>query len=226
MLNVMIVEDDNEIADLHSQLIHRLCEFRVVGIAGSVQQANVLFDTLVPDLVLLDHYLPDGNGLELLRHWRNQGAAAQVIYLSAANEMAVIREALNLGVFDYLIKPINYHRFQETLSRFADFDKQLLEESSLDQQSLDRLLSRRQKSALKRNKANNHVDPYTMDQVMACFRFVTEEHSAASLSEKTGISKTTARRYLDHAVREGLLTAYLQHGSVGRPIRTYHRLVK
>ena len=222
MISVLIVEDENTIADLHSQFIGSLDGYRVVGIASTVQQATMMQQALTPDLILLDHFLPDGQGLSLLRQWRTLASMPNIVFVSAANDVEVIRDALALGVFDYLIKPIDYQRLRHTLDRFQAYRHSLTSERPLQQEELDQLLIAN--SQRPHNRRESHgVDPYTLDQVMACFRYVTEEHNASTLAEQAGLSKTTARRYLDYAVRQGRLVAHLQHGSVGRPIRTYHR---
>ncbi|MEJ2763781.1 response regulator [Photobacterium sp. MCCC 1A19761] len=220
MIDVLIVEDEPGIAEIHSQFLQQLKGFRPVSIAGDLAQARQMAAVLKPQLVLLDHFLPDGNGLSLLTAWAQQALRPDVIYLTAANTMDIVRPALGCGVFDYLIKPINYQRLKESLLRYQAYHQSLQGQGRIQQSELDALLAR-QGHVPEQTDAGAGIDSYTLEQVLQCFTHLTCEYSAESMARETGLSKTTARRYLDYCARKGKLVASLQHGKVGRPIRTY-----
>lgn len=220
MIDVLIVEDEAGIAEIHSQFLQQLKGFRPVSIAGDLAQARQMTEVLRPQLVLLDHFLPDGDGLSLLVQWAQQTQRPDVIYLTAANTMDIVRPALGAGVFDYLIKPINYQRLKESLLRYQTYHQSLQGQGRIQQSELDTLLAR-QGHASRQESPGSGIDAFTLEQVMQRFVHLTCEHSAESMARETGLSKTTARRYLDYCARKGTLVASLQHGKVGRPIRTY-----
>lgn len=220
MIDVLIVEDEAGIAEIHSQFLQQLPGFRPISLAGDLAQARQMTEVLRPQLVLLDHFLPDGHGLSLLGQWAQQAHRPDVIYLTAANTMDIVRPALGAGVFDYLIKPINYQRLKESLLRYQAYHQSLQGQGRIQQSELDTLLARQGYSPTE-GAPGAGIDPFTLEQVLQCFTHLACEYNAESMAKETGLSKTTARRYLDYCARKGTLVASLQHGKVGRPIRTY-----
>ncbi|WP_028490796.1 response regulator [Thermus islandicus] len=201
----LIVEDDQRIANLHRAFLEEE-GLGVVGIAGSLREAWALLEE-GPDLVLLDLYLPDGHGLELL-------PALQGIYtvvITAAKDVPTVERALLGGAMDYLVKPFGRSRIREALIRFRAFQN-LKGKKEISQADVDRLLGRRQ--------APKGLDPLTLGQVLAILRggvALTVEEVAEAL----GLSRVTAWRYLETLRQEGWLQAEVRHGKPGRPSRAY-----
>ncbi len=111
-MRIMLVEDDPELG-------HRLAErLDRAGFAVDwVQTAAMARDW--PDVgltaaIILDLGLPDGDGLDLLRHWRAQGETVPVLILTARGNWRDKVEGLNSGADDFVVKPI---RFEELLAR-------------------------------------------------------------------------------------------------------------
>src|SRR5512137_2241229 len=105
-IRVLIVDDDARISELHHRLTERMDGFEVVGIANTLADAEEMTEVLAPDLVLLDLFFPEGNGLDLLRRLRAGAIPIDVILITAAREMTALKEALRGGVFDYIVKPV------------------------------------------------------------------------------------------------------------------------
>ena len=94
--------------------------FQVVGVASTGAQALEAVRTTRPDLVLLDIYLPDMTGLEVLKRLReNAGSAVDVIVISAARDLDTLRRALHGGVFQYLVKPFEIESLRQRLGEYA-----------------------------------------------------------------------------------------------------------
>ena len=74
MIKILIVEDDPAIAEIHRRFVQRLAGFEVLGVALTLFDAREQIAILKPDLVLLDVWLPDGEGFSLLRELRQSGA--------------------------------------------------------------------------------------------------------------------------------------------------------
>jgi two-component system CitB family response regulator/two-component system response regulator DcuR len=126
------------------------------------------------------------------------------------------------GVFDYILKPVMFQRFRETLERYREQHQQLHGRNSLDQGDIDRLLHPYKESKAGEPDLPKGIDPLTLKKIRAVF---TQPHagglSAEEVAEKVGTSRTTARRYLEYLTATGHLNAELIYGAVGRPERKY-----
>jgi two-component system, CitB family, response regulator len=223
-IRVLIVEDDLRISELHRRFTERMDGFEVVGIANTLADAEEMTEVLAPDLVLLDLFFPEGNGLDLLRRLRAGAIPIDVILITAAREMSALKEALRGGVFDYIVKPVFLPRFQEALHKYRDYFVSTRAGGTLDQKEVDRLLrphSGHQSEGLQTPKG---IDPLTLRKVRQVFvNSSSSTFSAEEVAEQVGVSRSTARRYLENLVSEGFLVAELLYGAVGRPERRYFR---
>ncbi len=219
MLTVVIVEDDPNIAQLHHHFISQVAGYSVVGIATNKAIARQLVEQAQPDLVLVDNYLPDGLGVELVYEWLNAHHQPECIMVTAANDANTVQMAHRFGAFDYLVKPIDYQRLIESLERFAQIRQHLHKGEAFRQTQLDGLFHR----AAQPEVSSSGSDPFTLKQVVDLFGHSHIEHTAHTIATQIGVSKSTARRYLDKAVECGELEAFLAHGKVGRPTRFYRR---
>jgi response regulator of citrate/malate metabolism len=115
-ITTLIVEDEPMLAEILVDTIKQFPQFEVIGIADKLESAKKMLRLYQPQLTLLDNFLPDGKGLDLIRHAVNTHYKGRIIFITADNHMDTISEALRMGVFDYLIKPVHYQRLQHTLS--------------------------------------------------------------------------------------------------------------
>ena len=121
LIKTLIVEDDLNIAQLNSFSVEQMFRFKEVGIASTIEDARNMISILKPDLVLLDNYLPDGLGIDLIKELGSKEEKPDIILITAARDVETIETAMRSGVFDYVIKPIIYSRLQESLTRYLDF---------------------------------------------------------------------------------------------------------
>ncbi len=120
-IRVLVVEDDPVAADAHRLYVARVPGFAVAGTARTRAEAVRLLDQVPVDLILLDLYLPDGHGLALLRSLRTAGHAADVIAVTSARDLAVVREGVSLSVVQYVLKPFAFATLRDRLLRYAEF---------------------------------------------------------------------------------------------------------
>ena len=220
--SVLIVEDDPKIAEIHRHFTEKVAGFSVCGIADTLEDAEKMAHLLEPDLVLLDLYFPEGLGTEILWKIRARRQATDIILITAAKELDPLQEAIRGGVFDYIIKPVMFPRFQEALERFSKHRQQLQTETTLNQQDVDRLLHPYKGSSPGETEYPKGIDPLTLKKVRAVFtQSPPEGLSADEVGQLIGASRTTARRYLEYLTAGGQLTAELIYGAVGRPERKY-----
>lgn len=223
-VRVLVVEDDMRISELHQRFVEKLPQFEVVGVANTIVDAAEMVEILQPDLVLLDLFFPEGNGMELLKQIRSSEQPCDVILITAAREMSSLQEALRRGVFDYIIKPVFFPRFQEALQKFYEYFCQLQKGGALEQKDVDRLLHAHQAAAVETGAIPKGIDALTLKKVRQVFDdSEVADLNAEEVGKVVGISRSTARRYLEFLATEGFLKADLIYGVVGRPERRYLR---
>lgn len=226
-IEVLIVEDDLRIAEIQQRYIEQIQGFQVVGIAASYLEARTLIEILKPDLLLLDVYFPDMNGLDLLKETKQLEKHTDVIMITATKELDKVQEAISIGVFDYMIKPVVFDRFKQALQRYQDFHKKLQllgkENTLITQQEVDSLLRKEVEvtSNNDRSYLPKGIDPLTLEKVLEVLGKVGVGLTAESVAKEIGVSRTTARRYLEHLVSVEKIEADLAYGTVGRPERVY-----
>ncbi|MGM0415719.1 MAG: response regulator [Thermodesulfobacteriota bacterium] len=232
-MRVLIVEDDPRIAELHTRLVKKVSGFEVVGMALNYAEAREMAAVLEPDLLLLDLYLPDGNGMDLLYELRGRGQAVDVILITAAREVNAVQQALRNGAFDYLVKPVMFKRFEEALHNFTSHRATLTRTEKLEQNDIDRLLHPHPLNSVEPEKRNEEqvpkgIDIITLRKIRHIFA-VSEDGSemkntglsAEEVGARIGASRSTARRYLEYMTTTGELYADVVYGAVGRPERHY-----
>ncbi len=224
MIRTLIVEDDFRVAEVHRGFVERLDGFVVVGSAATAEKAIELADALHPDLVLLDVYLPDRSGLEVLRELRSPGRTpVDVIAITAAKDVETLRAALQGGVVHYLVKPFQFNAFREKLETYAALHARLAAQTEVEQQDVDRIVSLlRADSTATLPKGLSHA---TLELVARCVRDATSALSATEVAERTGVSRVTSRRYLEHLSRAGVVEIALRYGASGRPEHRYRWIV-
>src|SRR5690625_6075868 len=112
MINVLIIEDDPMVAKFNAIYLESIPGFSVAHIAASAEEGWSVYQTTKVDLILLDVYMEEKTGLELLKDFRTADDPVDVIIISAANDKQSVRTALQNGAIDYLIKPFTFERFQ------------------------------------------------------------------------------------------------------------------
>ena len=110
MIRTLIVDDDFMVAKVHAGFVAALDGFEVVGTASTGADALAAVQRLRPDLVLLDVYLPDMTGLEVLRRLRAESVDVDVVVISAARDVESIRSALHGGVLHWQVMPVSFGR--------------------------------------------------------------------------------------------------------------------
>ena len=222
-IDVLIVEDEVGIAELHAQFLRQTMRFNPIGIASDLNMARTMIKVQKPQLILLDNYLPDGFGIDLLREIVSQKNEnkADVILVTASSEMDTVKEAMHCGCFDYLLKPVAYDRLKDTLNRYLKYYSAINAYDNISQRHVDDLfnIQARDKTA---NQLPKGIGELTLDKIKQVFIENTGvKFTAESLGDQVGISKTTARRYLEYCSASGFLSAENEHGRVGRPERVY-----
>lgn len=222
-ISTIIVEDDVKISKIHSMFVDKIVGFEVVAIANSIEDAHSMITLYKPDLLLLDLYFPEGNGLDLLKRLRDENTELDVILITAAKEVTSLQKALRSGVFDYLIKPVIFERFNESLTRFEAHYQKMKNQDHVEQSDVDGFFHVKTTSDQPASQdMPKGIDPLTLKKVREVFNEIPEGITAEKAGELVGASRSTARRYLEYLVSIGLVYADQEYGTVGRPERVYY----
>ncbi len=221
-IRVLIVDDDYHVANIHAAFVERTEGFVVIGQAHTAAETRDLTARLHPDLILMDIYLPDGDGLDIVRSLLGTPRAPDVIVISAARELDTVRAAMQLGAVHYLVKPFRYQALAERLVAYQRLQRHIDHlDGPPEQADVDELfhLSRAPDFATTR-PAKGHSSA-TLDLVRNAVRASGTDISAAEISERVGISRATAQRYLNYLQRHRIVTLQLRYGTTGRPEHRY-----
>lgn len=220
MTSVLVVDDDFMAARVHARFVERTEGFEVAGVAASGQEALQLAARLDPDLVLLDVYLPDLGGLDVLARLREQGSRAGVIMVTAERDADTVRSALAGGAMQYVVKPFEQQDLAERLHRVRGA-LLALGEGATDQESIDRAFGAARSSSgpTALPKGLSRETARLVEGLLAD----AEDVSAFDSAERLGLSRVTARRYLEHFVSTEQAEVRLRYGGAGRPERRYRR---
>jgi response regulator of citrate/malate metabolism len=204
------------VARIHTGFVERTPGFTVTGVAHTGAQALAEAERLQPDLVLLDVYLPDVSGLDLLGALREAAPEVDVLVISAAREADTVRRALRGGIVHYLMKPFSYDDLRVRLEHYQQAYAGMPGEQT-DQADVDRVFG--VSGADKRLPKGFSAE--TLRLVEDTLRQETADVSAAEAASLLGISRVSARRYLEHLTETGKVEVALRYGEVGRPERRY-----
>jgi two-component system CitB family response regulator len=223
MITTLVVDDDFRVAEVHSAYVEQVPGFTVAGIAHTGAEAIELVDRLQPDLVLLDLYLPDMSGLEVLRSLReDEHPAVDVIAITAARDVVSLREAMRGGVVHYLIKPFRLSAFEEKLTSYASARARLARMGEADQGQVDRVFGTLRGAS--GEPLPKRLSDTTLELVLSTLRGARSGLAASEVASAAGLSRVTARRYLEHLCRLGRAELTLRYGTPGRPEHRYRLL--
>ncbi|MDF9873291.1 response regulator [Streptomyces sp. NPDC001110] len=228
MTKVLVVDDDFMVAKLHSRYVSAMDGFTVVGVAHTGAEALRAARRLRPDLVLLDIFLPDMDGIQVLRELRaaeereGDGRSADALFITAARDAGVVRAALRAGAQHYLIKPFHRSALQEQLQHVASLRNRLdaLDEARREarQEDVDRIFGTRPPGSRELPKG---LAARTAELVERVLRDHPAGLSASECAAAGALSRVSARRYLEYFAETGRAEVSLRYGGTGRPERRY-----
>jgi response regulator of citrate/malate metabolism len=220
MISVLVVDDDFRFARVHGVCVDKVPGFRCAGYAHSAAEARQAIEQKQPDLLLLDIYLPDEDGLSLLRSLHATHATApDCIMISAARDVSVVRSAIQIGAVYYLVKPFGFAQLRDQLEAYGRWRGRLPANGQADQATVDRLYSLL-RPAPATTAFRGQLGP-TVLAVLELIRGCDQPVGAAQVADAMGFSRPTAQRHLTQLERLGFIELHLAYGSAGRPNHLY-----
>jgi response regulator of citrate/malate metabolism len=225
VIRTLIVDDDFRVAAIHAAYVAKIEGFAVIAQAHTAAEAVGAVDTLRPDLMLLDLYLPDEHGLKLVGRLRDGHPPVDVIVITAAKDADSVRAAMQGGALHYLLKPFSFPVLRDKLLSYAQMRARLGALREADQRNVDRVFG-----ALRAPDQLSAAKGRSVHTLEAVEHLLSEAavsagdwagFSAAEVAERTGMSRATAQRYLSHLHELGRVDIKLRYGSGGRPEHGY-----
>ncbi|XTZ40186.1 two-component system response regulator DcuR [Salmonella enterica] len=228
MINVLVVDDDAMVAELNRMYVARLSGFQCSGTASTLQQAEEMINDPQReiDLVLLDVYMQQDSGLDLLPVIRASGRAIDVIMITSAADATTIQTSLHYGVVDYLIKPFQFPRFEEALTTWRDKRKLMQGQSYYEQSDVDRLLHGGAPEVTDTRRLPKGLTAQTLRTICQWIDAHPEtEFSTDELANAVNISRVSCRKYLIWLAQINILYTTIHYGATGRPVYRYQLIM-
>ncbi|MDS9472617.1 response regulator [Sporosarcina pasteurii] len=221
MINVLIVEDDFRIADIHESILAGIDGINVVGKALRAEGSWQFIETNRVDLLLVDVYMPDQLGIDLVIELKQKYPHLDVIMITAARDTHLLKKSINAGIFYYLIKPVQFEKLKKVIEVYKDKKEILASTDVVDQAMLDRIFRMPSPENRPNVSLPKGINELTLSKVLEIMKSLPDGVTAEEMGERLGASRTTARRYMEHLVSTGKMKAELEYGIVGRPERKY-----
>ncbi|MGP3591636.1 two-component system response regulator DcuR [Vagococcus sp. WN89Y] len=229
MINVLIVDDDAMVAELNRMYVSRLSGFQCCGTASTLRQAEEMINDPqnVIDLVLLDVYMQQDSGLDLLPVIRASGRATDVIMITSAADATTIQTSLHYGVVDYLIKPFQFPRFEEALTSWREKRKQMNAQSWYEQSDVDRLIHGGAPDVADTRRLPKGLTAQTLRTICQWIDAnPAMEFSTDELAAEVNISRVSCRKYLIWLAQINILYTTIHYGATGRPVYRYQLIAE
>lgn len=215
--SVFIVEDDPMVLEVNRNFLERLTGFTLIGTATNGEDAIMKIKNLKPNLVLLDMFLPDISGTEIMVDLRSERLPCDIIMITAARDAVTIREVMRLGAVDYLVKPFRFERFQKSLQDYYKMAKKISGLNELKQDDIDEWLG----SAASEGDLPKGLNELTMKQILLGLGREVIPVTAEQLGKNLGMARVTVRKYLDFLAFNEKVQIDMQYGQIGRPTKYY-----
>jgi response regulator of citrate/malate metabolism len=224
LIRTLIVDDDYRVAKIHEAYVARVEGFQAIARAHSAAEAFAAVDARHPDLVLMDVYLPDGDGLTVMRKLMERREHPDVVVITAARDVGIVRTAMQLGAVHYLVKPFGFTTLRDKLDSYRTLRQRMADlqhQAHADQADVDALFGiLRGPATLPPTPVKGHSAP-TLALIRDAVRSAPTAVSAVEVAEQVGVSRATAQRYLSYLAQHGIVRLQLKYGVTGRPEHLY-----
>ncbi|MCY6484749.1 response regulator [Clostridium aestuarii] len=226
MIKVLIVEDDPMVKEINEKFLNKVEGYVLYDSVNTIDKAKEAILRSVPDLILLDVFFPEGRGVDLIKWVRIKNIKCDVILITADKSMETVEEAFRYGVVDYLVKPFVFNRFKEALLKYRNRKDEFKNIKNVEQELIDKITFSDKNNSFNEDKGDikdiKGFSQHTYDKIVECIRSIKGDTiTAQEVSKKVGVSRITARRYLDYLEKEGTVVLEMEYGKVGRPLNKY-----
>ncbi|WP_291633939.1 response regulator [Clostridium sp.] len=225
MIKVLIVEDDPMVREINEKFLKKVEGFALYDSVNSIEKAKEVILSGKPDLILLDVFFPQGLGTDLLKWIRIENLKCDAILITADRNTETVEEAFRYGAVDYLVKPFIFNRFKEALLQFERRKNSFKNTDSMEQKIIDKYTIKENKNRAEYYENIGDIkgfNQYTYEKILVGISGMKDNSfTSEQIAINIGVSRITARRYLDYLEKEQKLVVEMEYGKVGRPKNKY-----
>ena len=214
-MRVLIIEDDPMVAMIHKEYFKRKELSNDLNHVSTLEEAKSFLEKSDADLIVLDNYLTDGQGVEFLPELKGY----PIIMITAANDVQTVEAALSNGVVDYLVKPFTYERFSQAIDKVQDYVK-LLSKEKINQDLIDDYLNSGRVEE-EEDSLPKGLSKITLKKVLEAIQQHNGGFTTQQIADKLDISRITIRKYLNHLVNINILSEDAEYYTSGRPVSVF-----
>ena len=214
-MRVLIIEDDPMVAMIHKEYFKRKEISNDLNHVSTIEEAKEFLANSDIDLIVLDNYLADGQGIEFLPELKGY----PIIMITAANDVQTVEAALSNGVVDYLVKPFTYERFSQAIDKVQDYVK-LLSKEKINQDLIDDYLNSGRVEE-EEDSLPKGLSKITLKKVLEAIQQHNGGFTTQQIADKLDISRITIRKYLNHLVNIEVLSEDAEYYTSGRPVSVF-----
>lgn len=219
-LSVMIVEDDFHVAAVNKEIIQNIDGFTVETVQLKGKDAVKYLASHHVDLAVVDVFLPDSSGLDVIREIRQRDLDTDVILITAANDGNTIMNAIRMGSFDYIMKPFSKERLEQAIEKFRNYRSRLESGAGISKSAVSGLMRTEQKDGGATNLQKG-ISSFTLQRVQGYFLGSDTRVTIQELATTLRLSRITARRYLEYLHQQGEIAKTFEYSDIGRPHAVY-----
>ena len=212
-MRVLIIEDDPMVAMIHKEYFKKKELTNNLNHVTSLETAKDYLKKNNVDLIVLDNYLTDGQGVEFLPELKGY----PIIMITAANDVQTVEAALSNGVVDYLVKPFTYERFSQAIDKVQDYVN-LLSKEKINQDLIDDYLN---SGRVEEDSLPKGLSRITLKKVIEAIQQQNTGFTTQQIADILDISRITIRKYLNHLVNINVLSEDAEYYTSGRPVSVF-----
>lgn len=214
-MKILIIEDDPMVAMIHKEYFKRKEISNDLNHVSTLEEAKEFLENSDTDLIILDNYLADGQGIEFLPELKGY----PIIMITAANDVQTVEAALTNGVVDYLVKPFTYERFSQAIDKVQDYMK-LLSKEKINQDLIDDYLNSGRVEE-EEDSLPKGLSRITLKKVLENIKEQETGFTTQQVADALDISRITIRKYLNHLVNINVLSEDAEYYTSGRPVSVF-----
>ena len=224
MITVLILEADPRVRSILEDFLSKMEGFDLTDSVASISEAKDSLEEEIPDIIISDLHFQDGDVLDWIAQLRGENVPLDFIPVTADKNYATFMKSMYLGAVDYILKPFTFLRFKEGLFRYRVRKDFISPDHPLEQRVLDEFFFAENvlKGGAPVTDETKNFSKHTYDMI---YQYVKERSdknfTAQEVADALGVSRITARRYLELLEKEKVLEVELQYGKVGRPKNKY-----